>query len=53
MPAYAAGFAAQPEEKVKAVDKDLMAINARLEQYREQWDSFVDAWLVIRVEDPG
>ena len=35
------------------IDKDLVPINRRLQTYVEQWDVFVDAWLVIKVSNPA
>ena len=29
-----------------------MAINEKLREYREAWDAYVDAWLVVRVGSP-
>ena len=34
------------------VDPDLVAINEKLREYREAWDAYVDAWLVVRVGSP-
>ena len=30
-----------------------MPINRRLQTYVDQWDVFVDAWLVIKVSNPA
>lgn len=35
------------------IDKDLVPINRRLQTYVEQWDVFVDAWLIIKVSNPA
>lgn len=35
------------------IDKDLVPINRRLQSYVDQWDSYVDAWLVIKVSNPA
>ena len=35
------------------VNSDLQPVNERLKEYVEAWDSFVDAWLVIKVADPA
>ena len=34
------------------VDPDLVAINEKLREYKEAWDAYVDAWLVVRVGSP-
>lgn len=36
-----------------AVQADLSAVNDLLQSYVTEWDSFVDAWLVIKVSDPS
>lgn len=36
-----------------AVEAHLAAVNALLRRYVAEWDSFVDAWLVFKVADPG
>ncbi len=36
-----------------AVQADLVAVNSLLRRYVAEWDSFVDAWLVIKVADPA
>ncbi|GAB4816968.1 hypothetical protein N2152v2_004014 [Parachlorella kessleri] len=50
------GFAAVGAQAAAGVDPSLAAVDGFLERiggsYREAWDSFVDAWLVVRVEDP-
>ena len=38
--------------QVATVDPNLVAVNQLLKRYVEEWDSFVDAWLVIKVADP-
>ena len=35
------------------ISKDLLPINRQLREYREAWDRFVDAWLVVKVKDPN
>ena len=35
-----------------AVDPALVPVDACLEAYTAAWDSYVDAWLVVRVSDP-
>lgn len=35
-----------------AVNPNLATVNQLLRRYVAQWDSFVDAWLVIKVADP-
>jgi len=47
------GFRAESEEHVRAVDPNLVPINEALKEYKSAWDSFVDAWLVIKVADPS
>ena len=34
------------------MDADLAAINEKLHAYKAAWDSFVDAWLVVKVSNP-
>ena len=35
------------------IDKDLLPVNQKLAEYKEKWDRYVDAWLVIKVSDPA
>ncbi|KAK9829318.1 hypothetical protein WJX72_005180 [[Myrmecia] bisecta] len=46
------GFAPVSQEAAAQVDPDLVAVNEYLAGYREQWDRFVDSWLVVKVDDP-
>lgn len=47
------GFKPVPVEVVKAVDPQLELVNKNLEAYYEAWDKFIDAWIVIKIKDPG
>eukprot|EP00210_Caulerpa_lentillifera_P008624 g8227.t1 len=47
------GFRPCPEEAVKSVDVNLVPINEALRRYESAWDSHVDYWLVIKVQDPS
>jgi D-glycerate 3-kinase len=47
------GFAPRGDAAVAAVDADLLPVDAALRAYEGAWDSAVDAWLVIRVDDPN
>ncbi len=47
------GFRPQPEAAVAAIDPNLVAVNAALTEYNAAWDRFVDAWLVVEVDDPN
>lgn len=46
------GFAPVKDAAAKKVDPALVPVNAFLQDYKEAWDSTVDAWLVVRVADP-
>eukprot|EP00208_Stichococcus_sp_RCC1054_P005537 CAMPEP_0206147512 /NCGR_PEP_ID=MMETSP1473-20131121/33672_1 /ASSEMBLY_ACC=CAM_ASM_001109 /TAXON_ID=1461547 /ORGANISM="Stichococcus sp, Strain RCC1054" /LENGTH=349 /DNA_ID=CAMNT_0053544469 /DNA_START=280 /DNA_END=1329 /DNA_ORIENTATION=- len=43
---------ANDDNEVAAVNPNLATVNQLLRRYVAQWDSFVDAWLVIKVADP-
>ena len=43
---WSLGFSPVDDVQAAAVSPDLVAVNARLSQYVENWDSCVDAWLV-------
>ncbi|KAK3259915.1 hypothetical protein CYMTET_31101 [Cymbomonas tetramitiformis] len=45
------GFAPVSEEEACTVDPQLKEVNAALRGYKAAWDSFVDAWMVIKVDD--
>ncbi|KDP37175.1 hypothetical protein JCGZ_06231 [Jatropha curcas] len=47
------GFKPIPIEVVKAVDPQLEIVNKNLEAYYDSWDKFIDAWLVIKIQDPS
>lgn len=47
------GFRPLESEAVAAVDPHLIPVNDALRGYKEAWDSFADAWLVVRVDDPS
>lgn len=47
------GFSPIPPAEAEQVSGDLIPINDRLAEYVNSWDSFVDAWLVIKVADPA
>ncbi|CAI0625497.1 unnamed protein product [Linum tenue] len=47
------GFTPQPVEAVRAVDPQLEIVNKNLEAYCDAWDKFVDAWAVIKIQDPS
>eukprot|EP00873_Tetraselmis_striata_P028065 jgi/Tetstr1/448329/TSEL_035613.t1 len=49
---WMSGFRPLPDDDVAAVDANLLPVNAALRGYQEAWDSWVDSWLVIRVDDP-
>lgn len=40
-------------KKAAEVQPDLLAVNDLLQRYVAEWDSFVDAWLVVKVSDPS
>lgn len=40
------------DDAAKAVDPNLVPVNAFLRSYEAAWDSHVDAWLVVRVKQP-
>jgi len=46
------GFRPQPDEAVAAVDEDLVPVNRALRGYEDAWDSWINSWLVVRVDDP-
>ncbi|CAI0396027.1 unnamed protein product [Linum tenue] len=47
------GFKPLPVEAVRAVDPQLEIVNKNLEAYYDAWDKFVDAWAVIKIQDPS
>ncbi|KAE8682406.1 D-glycerate 3-kinase [Hibiscus syriacus] len=47
------GFKPLPTEVVKAVDPQLEIINKNLEAYYDAWDKFIQAWIVIKIQDPS
>ncbi|KAI3438644.1 hypothetical protein D9Q98_001066 [Chlorella vulgaris] len=46
------GFAPVGDSEAAAVDPALLPVNTFLRGYEAAWDSFVDAWLVVRVAQP-
>jgi len=46
------GFRPVGAEAAAKVDPNLLPVDAALEEYKDAWDSLVDAWLVIKVGDP-
>eukprot|EP00884_Botryococcus_braunii_P002974 jgi/Botrbrau1/12678/Bobra.67_1s0042.1 len=46
------GFAPVSDQEAAAVSPDLVEVNHYLQAYKEAWDRFVDAWLVVKVADP-
>ncbi|XP_058074666.1 D-glycerate 3-kinase, chloroplastic isoform X2 [Magnolia sinica] len=47
------GFKPIPNEVVKAVDPQLELVNKNLEAYYNAWDKFIEAWIVIKIQDPS
>lgn len=46
------GFSPLPDEDVAALNPDLVNVNKALRQYKAAWDSLVDCWIVIQVDEP-
>ena len=46
------GFSPLPDEDVAALNPDLVSVNKALRQYEAAWDSLVDSWIVIQVDEP-
>lgn len=46
------GFAPVEESEAASVDQNLVPVNAFLQAYKSAWDSAVDSWLVVKVNDP-
>eukprot|EP00803_Ostreobium_quekettii_P011031 evm.model.scf_2906.1 EVM.evm.TU.scf_2906.1 scf_2906:14138-16793(-) len=46
------GFRPVEMEEAVRVDADLGIVNEALKDYKNAWDSFVDCWLVVKVQDP-
>lgn len=46
------GFRPVGQEAAAAVEDSLVEADKRLAKYESAWDSLVDSWLVIRIEDP-
>jgi D-glycerate 3-kinase len=46
------GFTPVSEDAAITVDPHLAPVNEALLAYEAAWDSYVDAWLVVRVSDP-
>nr|AAL16169.1 At1g80380/F5I6_13 [Arabidopsis thaliana] len=47
------GFKPLPADVVKAVDPQLEVVNKNLEAYYDAWDKYIDAWVVIKIQDPS
>lgn len=47
------GFRPVGSQAAAAVDPNLAAVDQFLQKYEEAWDSFVGAWLVVKVADPS
>ncbi|EOA35146.1 hypothetical protein CARUB_v10020281mg [Capsella rubella] len=47
------GFKPLPADVVKAVDPQLEIVNKNLEAYYDAWDKYIDAWVVIKIQDPS
>ncbi|KAL6972822.1 glycerate 3-kinase [Sarracenia purpurea var. burkii] len=47
------GFKPLPVESVTAVDPQLETVNKNLESYYDAWDTFIKAWIVIKIKDPN
>ncbi|XP_010472943.1 PREDICTED: D-glycerate 3-kinase, chloroplastic isoform X2 [Camelina sativa] len=47
------GFKPLPADVVKAVDPQLEIVNKNLEAYYDVWDKYIDAWVVIKIQDPS
>ncbi|KAF2301318.1 hypothetical protein GH714_022660 [Hevea brasiliensis] len=47
------GFRPLPTEVVQAVDPQLETVNKNLEAYYDAWDKFINAWIVIKIQDPS
>ncbi|CAL9241354.1 unnamed protein product [Arabidopsis halleri] len=47
------GFKPLPTDVVKAVDPQLEIVNKNLEAYYDAWDKYIDAWVVIKIQDPS
>ena len=47
------GFAPVGAPVAAAASPHLPPVDKFLESYKREWDSAVDAWLVVRVDDPG
>ncbi|KAE8656956.1 D-glycerate 3-kinase [Hibiscus syriacus] len=47
------GFKPLPTEVVKAVDPQLELVNKNLEAYYDAWGKFIQAWIVIKIQDPS
>ncbi|XP_021608978.1 D-glycerate 3-kinase, chloroplastic isoform X1 [Manihot esculenta] len=47
------GFKPVPTEVVRAVDPQLETVNKNLEAYYDAWDKFINAWIVIKIQDPS
>uniref|UniRef100_A0A7S0QW87 Phosphoribulokinase/uridine kinase domain-containing protein n=1 Tax=Pyramimonas obovata TaxID=1411642 RepID=A0A7S0QW87_9CHLO len=48
---WMSGFAPLAPAEAAAVEPQLAPVNAALGEYKEAWDRFCDAWLVVQVED--
>ena len=46
------GFRELPSHDAFKANKDLAEVNARLRHYVNAWDTFMDAWLVLKVSPP-